>query len=156
VLAARELGRARLRLFRQSHEFQNLEDRTRRLVERGEELENLPHGELRGKIRFLELDSDALPKGPPAFVPALTENLRFAGVGAGESLEDLDGRGLPGPVGPEHAEARTRPGPQVHPVDRDQVAVTLDQATSTDGIGRLHGYRSDLLPGWDNQGLRWK
>src|SRR6266571_4047846 len=115
-------------------ENQHLVDRARLPVERSEQRQHLTDLELVGELRFLELDAEPLAQGPSggAIAPRRAEDLDIPRVRRGQSLENLDGRGLAGAVGPEQAEAFAGPDREIETRDGDDVAEAFGQGAAVD------------------------
>ncbi len=102
-----------------------------------EELDGLGDPHPIRQRRALQLAAELRPE--PVGVPdrVETEHAHVPGVGPPESLEDLDGRGLAGPVGADQAQHLARMDVEVEPVDDHPAAVRLGQPA--DGDDRIRG-----------------
>jgi hypothetical protein len=101
-------------------------------VKRAEKLERLVHGDLVGKVRGLEANTD--PVLEPLLLPIgiEVEDLHIARRPGPQTLEDLDRRGLAGAVRSEQAEDFPGPHFEVDPFDRFEIAVCLAQPAHVD------------------------
>jgi hypothetical protein len=102
-LAARERARAPVGRLLEPRERERVLDPSRRRVQAREVLERLAHGEVGVGAAALQDDADAaaqLGRPPRGVVP---EHGDLAAVAVAMALEDLDGRRLAGPVGPQQA-----------------------------------------------------
>src|SRR5690606_30978146 len=104
TLATRERAHPRSGHRGQADEFEDLPRVARGAVAAGEHLHDLAHREHSGVADLLQHDPDAgapVAAGTPGI---LAEHADLPGVPLTVALEDLDGGGLAGAVGPEYRE----------------------------------------------------
>ena len=114
-------------------------------VERAEEAHGLVDGELLGELRLLQRDAHALAQLALVVAPVHAQDLDDAGVGRGESFQDLDGRGLAGAIRAEEAEAFAALDDEVEAVDGFHVGKVLPQVAAGD---RCFGHESGNTTTW--------
>ena len=95
--------------------------------------QRLPDAELSLDRPLLEDYADPFPIRTPPGRRVEAEYRDLASVGGPMTLEDLDGRRLPGAVGTEQGENLAGFDSQVHAVYCGHIAVVLDQALHLDG-----------------------
>src|SRR5205085_9402086 len=110
---------------------------------RPEEPHRFEHGQLLGELRFLQRNTDAFAQLAFVRAPVEPEDFDLAGVGLGQSFQDLDRRRFPRAVRPEQAEALAAGDGQIEPVHRLHVGEVLAQIAAGDDVG--HGRRDDTL-----------
>jgi hypothetical protein len=105
-------------------------------VEGGVQVERLADLHRLGQGRLLELDADPLAQAAGAVGGVEPEDAGAAAVRAAQPLQDLDRRGLAGPVGAEDAEDLPPLDLEADPGERDLLAVALGEVP---GLDDRHG-----------------
>jgi hypothetical protein len=104
-------------------------------VQRGHHLEVLAAAQVRVEARRLDEARDAVEGAGTLDVRVAPEQAHAAGVGADEAEQHAHRRRLPGAVRAEVAVDVAGPDGQVDAVDREHVAIALDEAPRRDGRG---------------------
>ena len=145
-LPARQLADPRARLGLEAQGRQHRRRRTSPAVERPEQAQGLPHRQPLVELRLLQVDAQPLAQRVVVFAPPRPQHLDRPRVRRLQTLEDLDGRRLAGPVGSQQAEALAAEHREVQMVDRGQRAVALHEPRATErrpaGRGRRRCGRS--------------
>src|SRR5436309_7326777 len=102
-------------------------------IERGEQPQRLPHAQTGIEATLLEHDAHLRAElgASPAGIDA--EHVDVAAVAGPVAFQDLDGGGLPGPVGPEEGEYLTPLDLEGEPVEHAPGAVRLGEVNDRDG-----------------------
>ncbi len=108
----------------EAHQLQRLLDRSRQGQRPGPHPGGLGDGETGRQAALLQHDPDPWPDETPRTVGITTEYAHGPGGGRREALEHLNGRGLPGTVGPEQREQLAAEYREVHPTDRGEATPT--------------------------------
>ncbi len=119
-LASGQLGEGGVALVGQAEGVEERPPVGRLPVERGEEREGLADLDVVGQGALLELDPDPLPELPPLPPRVQPQDGEPAAVGAPQSFETLDGRGLAGAVRADDAEDLVLPDVEADPVHGHQ------------------------------------
>ena len=114
-------------------------------VERGHHLEVLAAAQVRVEARRLDEAGDAVERARALGLRVAPEQPHAAGVGADEPEQHPQRRRLAGAVGAEVAVDVAGPDRQVDAVDRDDVAVALDEARAPRSGGASPSIRSALI-----------
>src|SRR6185369_10512053 len=132
-LSAGQLSHPAAALPFELRDLQQLVDRTAAQVERSKQPQHLFNGELVGQLRVLQLNSQALPELRLVGLPPESEHFDIAGVRRQQSLEDLDGRGLPGTIGPEQSKTFASTHVERQAVNGHNIAITPGEPLTSNG-----------------------
>ena len=143
---AGELGRAEARVVTEAHKVDRLVHElaapaTVAHVERAEGVHVLAHGELVEDGHLLRDHAYARLEVVAVRRHRLAEELDGAAV-VGEQLEDaIDGRGLARAVGAQEAKDLPLAHGEVQVIERDELAIALDETRDADDVLRWRGLR---------------
>ncbi len=119
----------------QADQREHLADAETAGIEAPKQRHHFGHGQLLGKLRFLELDAESCPQRQVVAAPPIAQDLDIPRVGHAKAFEDLDGRGLAGAVRTEHAETLAGADLEIEAGHRGDVAVVLGQAAAAKRLG---------------------
>jgi hypothetical protein len=131
-LSTRELADPTASLGFEFDRAQQFVDGRTAFVKRPEKAQRLFHRQLFGKLRLLKLNAEPLPQLAGVTGPRQAEHFHFAGISRKQALENFDGGGLAGPVRAEQSEAFTPMNNEGQAINRDYLAIALDEAFATD------------------------
>ena len=132
LLAARELDHADVALGCEADELDHLIHGPGMGVVAGVHDNRLGHGQILFHSRRLQDNPDLLLQEPGLLAGIQPEHPHLATVAVPVALQDLNGAGLAGTVGPEHREDLTAGDLQVNTPDRPHVPVGLGQCGHLD------------------------
>jgi hypothetical protein len=139
LLTARERAHVGVGLLLQAGDRDDLLDVARARVEVGEVAQRLARRDVAVHPGRLQDDADALAQRPRALLWVVSEHRHDPARARAVALEDLDGRRLPGAVGPEQAEDLAGGDLEVQAPHGLVLAVGLAQVANEDGrCGSAH------------------
>src|SRR5579864_4288546 len=107
TLSAGELAHPGVGFLSELQLFEDFVGGPRLPVEAGEQFDGFADGKFFRKASLLQRDAEPLAHLAVVLFPAMSENRNLAGGWGEQAFEDLDGRGLPCPVGTQEAETFT-------------------------------------------------